>query len=152
MRSSTYALFFGVRDELSVYFENPATDAMGYDHVEGRLFCGREYVELQFKQKDRAFRKSDAVTIRLDYNEVGEIEYRSSWFKPKVLIFQSRIPEKLEEFPGADVGRVQLLVNKESRDEARKAAAFIEYRQSEAYLRESDKRMSESRDEFGSEI
>ena len=141
-----------MRDELSVYFENPAADAMGYDQVEGRLFCGRDKVELQFKQKDRAFRKNENRVLEFDYSEVGKVDFLSGWFRPKILVFQARVQEKLEGFPGADVGRVALHVTKESRDEARKAAAFIEYRQSEAYLRESHERMSGARDEFGGEL
>ena len=40
-----------VIDELSVYFDNPATDALGYQHVEGFLRCGRDHAELHFKEK-----------------------------------------------------------------------------------------------------
>lgn len=137
-----------MRDELSVYFENPATDPMGYDHVEGRLFCGRDRVELQYKRRDRAFRKAEPKTIAFGYGEVDRVQFDSGWFRPDVLLFQSRSPEKLEEFPGADVGRVELRVKTGSKREAKKAAAFIEYRQSEAYLRESEQRL----DELGGEL
>ena len=141
-----------MQDELSVYFENSATDPLGYDHVEGKLYCGRDKVELQFKQKDRAFKKNDPVTIEFDYSEVEGAEYVSRWFRPKLLIFKTRSPEKLKDFPGAQVGRVDLQVTRAARDAARRAQVFIEYKHSEAYLKESDKRWSESRDNLDSEI
>ncbi len=139
-----------VQDELSVYFENPSTDPLGYNQVEGKLYCGRDNLQLQYKQKDRAFRKNSPVVIEFGYAEVYEVEYVSRWFRPKLLIFKTRSPEKLKQFPGAKVGKVRLHVTKAAREDARRAQVFIEYRQSEAYLRESDTRLSESRDEMDS--
>src|SRR5690606_15232676 len=40
-----------VYDELSVSFDNPATDPLGHNPVEGKLYCGRDAIELQFKTK-----------------------------------------------------------------------------------------------------
>lgn len=133
-------------DELSVSFENPATDAMGYQHIQGKLYCGRDWLELQFKEKDRAFRKSDTNVVRLEYGEVETVEYISKWFQPKLLILQTRSPEKLDEFPGADVGRVELQVMRESTSHAKRVAALIGYRQSEAFLEESEERVERSRE------
>lgn len=133
-------------DELSVSFENPATDAMGYQHIQGKLYCGRDWLELQFKEKDRAFRKSDTNVVRLEYGEVEAAEYISKWFQPKLLILQTRSPEKLDEFPGADVGRVELQVMRESTSQAKRVAALIDYRQSEAFLEESEERVERSRE------
>ena len=128
-------------DELSISFENPATDAMGYEHVEGKLYCGRDQVELQFKQKDRAFRKNETHRVKFDYGEVEKVTFVSRWFKPKMLIFQTRSPEKLDLFPGANVGRVELQVIDTSIKDARKVARLIEYKQSEAFLEESERRL-----------
>ena len=133
-------------DELSVSFENPATDAMGYQHIQGKLYCSRDWLELQFREKDRAFRKSDTNVVRLEYGEVETVEYISKWFQPKLLILQTRSPEKLDEFPGADVGRVELQVMRESTRHAKRVAALIGYRQSEAFLEESEGRVERSRE------
>lgn len=133
-------------DELSVSFENPATDPLGYDHVEGKLYCGRDAVELQFKVRDRAFRKSNALVVPFTYAEVERVEYLSKWFRPKVLVFQTRCPEKLDGFPGASVGRVELQVIEASRRDAAKVADLIRYRQSEAFVSESESRLSRLRD------
>lgn len=128
-------------DELSISFENPATDAMGYEHVEGKLYCGRDKVELQFKQKDRAFRKNETHTVEFGYGEVEKVEFISRWFRPKILIFQTRSPEKLDSFPGANVGRVELQVISDSVKDARKVAQLIEFKQSEAFVEESERRL-----------
>ena len=137
-------------DELSVYFDNPATDAMGYEHVEGFLRCGRDHAELHFKEKDRAFRKSEPTTVTFEYSEIERVEYHGGWLRPKILTLRVRTPEKLKDFPGADVGRVDLQVTKKSRKDAERAPALLDYKQSEAYLRESANRLDEVRDELDS--
>lgn len=132
-------------DELSVSFENPATDPLGYDHVEGKLYCGRDRVELQFKVRDRAFRKTPATVVPFDYAEVEKVEYHSRWFRPKILVFQTRSPDKLDGFPGASVGRVELQVIDVSRKDAAKVADLIRFKQSEAFVSESESRLSRLR-------
>ncbi|MEO0415415.1 MAG: hypothetical protein AAF226_10745 [Verrucomicrobiota bacterium] len=137
-----------MRNELSVFFSNPATDPLGKQVVEGRLFCGPDYVELQYKVRDRAFKKNDATEIRFDYSEVEMVDFNSPWIGPKILTFQVRETDKLKSFPGAKVGKIELHVTKASRDDAKKAQSFIEYHQSEAYLRERDADLRSSRDDL----
>jgi len=134
-----------VYDELSVNFENPATDPMGYNHVEGKLYCGRDAVELQFKMRDRAFRKSESHVVAFDYAEVEKVVYESGWFRPKILTFQTRSPEKLDRFPGASVGKVELRVAQGSHRDAGRVAELIRYRQSEAFVAESESRLDRLR-------
>ncbi|MEM7697376.1 MAG: hypothetical protein AAF236_03120 [Verrucomicrobiota bacterium] len=132
-------------DELSISFENPATDPLGHNHVAGKLYCGRDQVELQYKMRDRAFKKNEPITISFDYGEVEGVELVSRWFKPKLLIFQTRSPDKLADFPGADVGRVELQVIRESVGDAKRVAALIDLKQSEAFVAESEDRLSARR-------
>jgi hypothetical protein len=135
-----------VYDELSISFENPATDAMGYDHVSGKLYCGRDQLELQFKVKDRAFRKNELQTVVFEYSDVESIEVISRWFRPKQLIFQTPKAEKLNDFPGARVGRIELHVLSASSKSAEKLTALIRFKQSEAFLAESESRLSQLRE------
>ncbi|MCB1231350.1 MAG: hypothetical protein KDN19_13845 [Verrucomicrobiae bacterium] len=137
-------------EELSVYFVNPARDALGYEHVEGCLRFGRDEVELTFDEKDRAFRKIPAVTVTFGYGEVVKVTYVSRWFRPKQLRFETKTPEKLAEFPGAEVGQVALYIKPESREAASKAPALVEFMQSEAWLAESDERLRERRNDLES--
>jgi hypothetical protein len=135
-----------LREELSIYFENPATDPLGHECVEGKVHCDRDCVTLRFKLKDRAFRKNEPEVIHLDYTEVEGMSYSSRFFGPKILTLRTRGTDKLKVFPGAEVEKVELHVVKHSRDAAQKAADFVEYRQSEAYLKEQDDRLSEARE------
>ncbi len=141
-----------ILDSISVQFENPATDALGHEHVEGKLYCGREKAELHFKEKDRAFKKSDPVTVEFEYKEIEKAAFHGGWFRPKILEVSTRVPEKLKNFPGANVGKVVLHVSKESIKDAKKVAAFIEYKHSEAFLMESDERLGTKRDDLDSGI
>ena len=74
-----------ILDSISVYFSNAATDALGYEHVEGKLYCGRDTVELHFKERDRAFKKSDPETVEFDYKEIEKVVFLGGWFNPKML-------------------------------------------------------------------
>lgn len=134
-------------DEISVSFENPATDPLGNDHVAGKLYCGRDAVELQFKLKDRAFRKTESTTVRFLYSEVEQVQLVRRWFRPRILIFRTRCPEKLDGFPGFQVGRAELQVIPASVKEAGKVADFIRFKQSEAFVAESEERLNRLRDE-----
>lgn len=135
-------------DELSVSFENPATDAMGYDKVAGKLYCGRDHILLQYKREDRAFRKSEPQTVEIDYGEVEDVEFISKWFQPKRLVFETRRPDKIADFPGGGVGKLDLYVTADSKRDAKKVTDLIRFRQSEAFLAESEERLERaSRDE-----
>ncbi|MDF1811068.1 MAG: hypothetical protein P1V20_02610 [Verrucomicrobiales bacterium] len=134
-----------MRDELSIYFENPATDPLGHESVEGKLVFDRQGATLRYKQKDRAFRKNDPVVVQLAWSEVEAVSYTSKFFGPKILVFRTRGTDKLSGFPGSDVGKVKLHVSKDSRHDAKKAENFVEYWQSEDWLEEQDKNLSEKR-------
>lgn len=139
-----------IGDELAVYFENPAGDALGYEHVGGCLRFRRDDVELFFDEKDRAFRKTPPVTVTFAYAEIIRVEFVNRWFRPKVLILETTAPQKLTDFPGAAVGRVALTVVPSSHRDAARAAAFLEFKRSEASLKDTAGRFERERKEFES--
>jgi len=139
-------------DELSVYFQNEATDPLGHQHVEGQLRCGATSVTLHFKERDRTFRKTEPTTVEFGYDEIDFVKYESSWFGPKLLTLRISHPEKLSDFPGADVGQVVLQVEKKSRVEAARLSNFVDYRQSELKLVTRDSALSEAREGLDSQI
>lgn len=136
-------------DELSIYFDNPATDPLGHEAVAGKILCTEKAVEIHFKQKDRAFKNFRSKTIYLSYADVETARYEAKFFGPKTLVLTIRKSGNLSEFPGADVSRLELHVCKDSRSNAKKVAEYIGFRQSEAYLEESDRRLNETRDTAG---
>jgi len=127
-------------EEISVPFANPPIDPLGYDAVEGKLTCGHDRIDLHFKQRDRAFRKNPNLVASFDYGEVEKIELVSRWFRPKTLVVQVRAPEKLSDFPGAGVGRVDLRLLPGAQAEALKAIHLVEFRRTEAALDSSERR------------
>lgn len=134
-----------MRDELSIYFDNPATDPLGKESVEGQIVCNHEAVTIRFKLKDRAFRKNEPMLIRFEYSEIESVTFASGFFVSPKLTLRTRDTDKLNEFPGADVAKAIFQVLKESRKEAGKVAEFVEYRQSEIYLEEQHGRLEERR-------
>lgn len=134
-----------MRDEISIFFKNPATDPLGKLAVEGKLLCTEENVVLRYKQLDRAFKKNEPEKIEFSYAEIESMTYRSKFLGPKILTVCTRGTDKLKSVPGAEVAQIELHVLKESRDEAERIADYVEYRQSEAYLRERDESLSKER-------
>jgi hypothetical protein len=134
-----------LRDEISIFFSNPATDPLGYDCVEGKLLCDHQGVTLRFKQKDRAFKKNDPVVLSFSYAEVEKLTWNSRLLGAKTLTLRTRGTDKLKVFPGGEVEQVVLFVEKNSRDDAARVPEFVEYFQSEAYLHEQEARMKEAR-------
>ena len=134
-----------ITDELSIDFKNPAADAMGYEGVQGKLRCQHDEVELQFDQDDRAFRKIPVVVRQIPYAQLESVEYIDRWFRPKLLVFKTKSPDYLDGFPGGEVGKVTLKVCRQSRKDAARLASLLEYKQSEAFLEESNARLAEAR-------
>lgn len=128
-------------EEISISFENPATDPMGFGAVTGKLSCLRDCVRLQFKEKDRAFRKNETQTVDLEYSEIENLELIARWFRPVLFILETRALEKLDDFPGSQVGRVEMMLPKSSRQSAKKMINLIEFQKSERNLLESEKRL-----------
>lgn len=135
-----------ITDELSIDFKNPATDALGYEGVQGKLRCQRDEVELQFDQDDRAFRKIPVVVRQIPYGQVESVEYIDRWFRPKLLIFKTKSPEYVDGFPGGEVGKLTLHVCRQSRKDAARLASLLEFKQSEAFLEESNARLERARE------
>ncbi len=136
-------------EEVSIYFDNPATDPLGHEHVEGRLFFGEQGISLDFKVKDRAFRKGEAGSIAFGYEDIESIRFTRRFLGPRILTLGLRSAVILEPFPGAEVGKARLHVTSASGEEAKKVESLVEYRKSEAYLSASHHRLEESRRQLG---
>lgn len=134
-------------EEISIAFENPATDPMGFGAVTGKLTCLRDSVRLQFKEKDRAFRKNETRVIDFEYVEVENAEVESRWFRPARFVLETRALSKLDGFPGSQVGRVEMWIGKSVVPTARKIIGLIEFRRSEQILQESEGRLDRSIEE-----
>lgn len=108
--------------------------------------CTRHSLTLRFKQKDRAFKKNDPKTLEFKYSEIDSVHYQSKFFGPKILTITTRNTDALKEFPGAEVAKVELHVVKDYRKAASEMNSYVDYQQSEVYLRERSEKLSDARD------
>ena len=132
-------------DEISVEFENPAGDALGHDGIEGRFVCTPDEALLHWKLQDRAFRKSGATTIPLEYGDLESVTYEAPWWRAKRLILKVRKPEMLSAIPGAELGCLAMFVTKPSRENAAKIPEFVDFKLSEVYMAGSVRRLDATR-------
>lgn len=134
-------------EPITIYFEIPATDAMGREHVEGKIRGLDDEVLLHWKVRERTFTRGKHPThrISLRYHEIEDIAFQGSWlfFRPGRLIFRVCDPAKLEGMPGVDVGHCVLEVARKSRGDARRLAKFLNYKVSEFRRERSEQRLNE---------
>ena len=129
-------------DELAVYFWIPAQDQMGYLHVDGKLRFLDDRIVLQFKVRDRVFKKSGNTLEKIEfpYSEVEEVNYNPNWLTASRLILKTRDPATLEPVPGVELGRIDLRITRKSKRDARKIEKLVEYKTSEALAERSHER------------
>ena len=134
-------------DSTALSFEIPARDALGREHVEGKLVAAEEALQFYWRFRDRTFKRlsDDMRMIAIDYTNVESVALRTTlrWFKPR-LLFKLTDPRPLAEVPGTQVGTATLmLTSHEAKLEARAFLKMVEFRQSDALAHASITRMSE---------
>lgn len=132
-------------DPLPVYFEIPAQDAMGFQHVTGKLDAQDDKVLLYWKIKDRTFKKTsdEMAVIELSYLDIESLTHKKSWFSGHQLILKVRDPRLIENIPGVNMGTGVLQLPKKSRTEVPKLIKLVDYKISEIQADEILKRMDE---------
>lgn len=118
--------------------------------MSGKLRCLEENVVIQYKIKDRVFKRvgQGLEKIEFRYRELEKVEYLGGWFR-KRLMLKTRDPSTLEKMPGSDLGRVVMIVARKSRKEAEKIEAFVDFKQSLELAEESHERWERSHEEGG---
>ena len=132
-------------------FEIPARDALGQQHVLGKLLAAEEKLLLYWKLRGRTFRPAaeDMQTIAIDYSAVESVTLQTTLglFKPR-LILRLTEPGLLQGMPGTEVGSTTLhLTGGHARAEAAKFIRLVDYRKSEADAKRSMDRLSDLRGE-----
>lgn len=137
----------------ALHFTIPARDALGREHVEGKLLAAEEALQFFWRPRDRTFKRAggEMRMIAISYANVESVTLRTTlrWFNPRLLLRLSD-PRPLEEVPGTDVGLATLMLA--GHDARRGAPAFIrlvEYRQSDAEASARIGRLSELEKERG---
>ena len=140
-------------DSIALSFEIPARDALGRQHVEGKLVAAEEALQFYWRFRDRTFKRlgDDMKLIAIDYTNVESVVLKTTlrWFKPR-LLFKLTDPRPLGEVPGTQVGAATLmLTSREAGLEARAFLKMVEYRQSDAVANARIRRMSELQEKRG---
>lgn len=135
-------------EELALYFENPATDAMGHDHVFGKIRALHDRVLFHWQLKERTFNAADAQlrTIEMTYRDVEDAALESRFFLRKDLVLRVRDPRVIAAVPGADLGKITLQLTRESKADAEKFVRRIAFRKSEYEADEIAERLDAMRE------
>jgi hypothetical protein len=136
-----------IHDLSAIYFEMPARDALGLQHVVGKLLATSKCVSFYWKLKDRAFKRAadEMQVVELAYGNIESVDVKSTMglFKHR-LILKIADPTPLAGVPGIDVGRATLmLTNREAKREAMKFVKLVDFRKTEADEEASRRRLSD---------
>ena len=142
-----------ITDATALSFIIPARDALGREHVEGKLVAAEGTLQFYWRFRDRTFKRvsDDMRLIAIDYTNLESITLKTTlrYFKPR-LIFKLTDPRPLAEVPGTQVGAAVLfLTQPEAKLEARAFLKMIEFRQSDAIASARISRLSDLTEKRG---
>lgn len=140
-------------DLSALAFTIPARDALGREHVEGKLVAAEEALQFFWRFRERTFKRSggDMNMIPIPYASVESVSVRATllWFNPRLLLKLSD-PRPLQEVPGTEVGGATLMLSgRDAVHEARALIKLVEFRQADAEAQARISRLSELEKERG---
>lgn len=136
-------------EPLNIAFTIPAKDPLGKDEVLGKLRFLPDHVVLSWRMKGSVFRggKGEMQHIDLPYGEIEHVELVKKWFKIRQMILRIADPTLVKEIPGVDMGKMVLVIDERSRDEAKKLSSVIDYKRSMFILDDFDQRLKAMKDD-----
>jgi hypothetical protein len=131
-------------DPVSIYFSIPATDHLGKNQVEGKLRFLETHVELSWRLKGSVFTggEKEMTSVDFSYGEIEGIELKHSWFRPIRIIVRVAAPEKLTTMPSISVGKMDVVLDNKSKQEAKKLEQILAYKKSEFILNTHESRLN----------
>ena len=147
----TLTTFSMITDFTALSFEIPARDALGREHVEGKLVAAEASLQFFWRFRDRTFKRTgeNMRLIEVDYTNVESVMLQTTffWFNPRLLL-KLADPRPLGEVPGTQVGAATLrLTGNEAIAEARTFLKMMDYRKSDAIANARITRMSDLDDQ-----
>ena len=136
-------------EPVHINFHCPAIDPLGRENLIGKLRFLSDKVELSWRMKGNVFTggKSEMETIDLPYSEIDHVDLVKKWWKIRKLIFRVSNPKLLGDIPMSDMGKLEMEIDKRSRQEAKKLTSLIDFQRSVFLLDEQDKRLTAMREE-----
>lgn len=145
-----------LNDLSALTFTIPARDALGREHVEGKLVAAEESLQFFWRYRERTFkfsrgRQEEMRMIPVDYANIESVIFRTTmfWFAPRLQLKLSD-PRPLQEVPGTDVGMATLmLTGPGTKAEAVAFIKLVDFRKADAAANLRISRMSELEKERG---
>lgn len=135
-------------EPVHIHFQIPATDPLGREEIMGKLRFLPDHVELSWRLKGNVFSggKGEMKVIDLPYGEIEHVELVKKWFKVRRIIFRVSDPKLLSEIPAAEMGKLTMMIDERSREEAKKLHGLIDFKRSIFLLDEQEKRLASMRE------
>lgn len=135
-------------DEISINFTIPATDPLGKNAVVGKVRFLADKVEINSRYQGNVFRGGEEklVSVDLTYADVEKAEVVSGWFRVKKLVLHVGNPDLVKELPGMLMGKLEMHIEKNSGEEAKKLKNIIDYKRSEFILDSHEARLQAMRE------
>ena len=136
-------------DPVNINFKIPATDPLGKNEVEGKVRFLADHVELSWRLKGSVFTggKGDMTIVKLSYSEIESVELVKGWFSIKQLIIRVGDPQKVKDMPAISMGKMELYIDKKSKQEAKRLREVVDFKRSEFLLDDHDRRMKAIKDQ-----
>jgi hypothetical protein len=130
-------------DYLSIWFTIPAADPLGRDEVMGKLRFLPEQVELYWRLKGNVFRQDDSemVCIPLPYSEFESVELVKKWWSIRGIVLRLGNPTLVAAIPGAEMGKMVVIIDERSALDAKKLSSIIDFRRSIFLLDDTNRRL-----------
>ena len=134
-------------EQSGLTFAIPATDPLGKNGVQGKLFADDSRLLFYWKLEERTFRRAaeEMQTIEIPWEEVEKITLHTTlgFLKPRLQL-RIKDPRPLKDVPGIGVGQAELfLTGKGAKSAAKKFLKLVEFQRSNAEVNRRDARLSE---------
>ena len=133
-----------IHEEASVEFRLPAMDALGRLDVDGKLRFADGTLYVHWKRRDRTFTRTTnkLATAEVGLGGIAGCELDKGWFS-STLRLEIKDPRVLEELPGAEMGKLEVKLERSQREPAEKLVSVLEYELSQWKAEESKRRLEQ---------
>lgn len=118
----------------------------GLGRVDGRLRVDEGVLMIEYQAKDDVFGliKGRPRRIRITMNDLQDVRYVRRRFRKSLLTLELSDVKLAHQIPGNNMGRLELVIDKDYRDAAQRAATRLQRFLSEHRLLSDDRELTES--------
>ena len=120
----------------TVVFEIPEINH-GLKEASGLMKLWKRGLELEFEVATLGIFKSGVETVRIDYGDLTDIEYKKGWISDKIIL-EGVSMKVFADIPGTEIATCTLKVKRKNREEAQSLVSTARMRLSEYKLDQLD--------------